>query len=904
MVAFLGSENNDTLNGGEAADTLRGKGGDDRLYGNGGNDLIEGGAGADFLDGGDNDDTLYAGSESPPFNLPYAENPFTLPLLDTGREVDTLVGGNGNDRIFAGYGDVVSGGAGIDYLYVSFQGATSGVTADFRQSNVVIGGGSITDVESISLIVGSSYNDSIDLRVADQSGYSDFGSAFGMAGNDTIVAGYYTTILYGGDGDDVLDGRNSQYLFRIFGDAGDDTLYANTNGFADASGGVGNDLIYAGGGVTRGGDGDDRIFLDVSYYSPTLFGDAGNDLIDASNGMAGGISGGVGADTLIGGAFADIIASGDRNTAYQYPYTVPQFLDDMGTEHDVISAGNGDDTVGAGFGDDVDGGAGTDSLSLSLGGAVAGLSFNTAGITGPSPFAFGGGVITGVETLVALRGSEFADTLNLATQTTLLTVNAGAGNDVIIGHGSSLDVSGGAGNDRFVSGTAGDSFDGGGDIDTVDYAGYDTGVTVLLGDTMPGSGPGGDALVNVENVDGSAFADFITGNDQSNLINGFEGNDTLRGGAGADTLIGGRGDDVYAVDTAATIVREDAGEGMDTLLVFDSTAFNGSYTLAQGLSIEALTSGSSVARNLTGNELAQRITGNAENNILNGGGGGDTMIGLRGDDIYQVRSLGDVVIEDNGGGNDTIYATVSYNLAANEVEVLSTVEHIATDAINLIGNFVSQRVIGNYGSNILNGGSGVDTLIGLRGNDLYAVGDSRIIIVENAGEGDDTVVTSVDYGLKTGMSIEVLAAQDRASSIGLALTGNEFDQTIAGTDGADTLSGGGGADVLIGGGGDDRFHFTAALGSSNVDTVSDFAAGDRLGLSSGVFSGVGGSIDDGEFVIGIAAKDENDRIIFNQANGQLFYDADGNGAGTAVLFALLNPGAVLTAASFEVILPV
>lgn len=902
MVAFLGSENNDTLNGGADADTLRGKGGADNLYGNGGNDLIEGGAGADLLDGGDNEDTLYAGDESPAFNLPYGSNPFTLPVMDNGVDVDTLVGGNGNDRIFAGYGDMVSGGAGIDYLYVSFQGATSGVSADFRQGSVTIGGGTITDVESISLVIGSNYADAIDLRLVDQSGYSDYGAAFGMAGNDTIVAGYYTMNVFGGDGEDVLDGRSSQYLSNLFGDAGDDTLYANNSGFADANGGTGNDLIYAGGGNSRGGEGNDRIILGASSYSPTLFGDAGDDLIDASNGTPGAIYGGSGADTLIGGAYADTIASGDQNTAYQYPFAVARFREDMGTEHDVISAGNGNDTIGAGLGDDVDGGAGTDSLSLSLGGSAVGLSFDTTGITGAS-FTFGGGIITAVETLVALRGSEFDDTLNLATQSTLLTVNAGAGNDVIIAQGSSVSVMGGSGDDRFVSGTAGDNFDGGDGVDTIDYAGYAVGVTVALSDTLQGSGPGGDTLTNVENVGGSAFGDNITGNAASNLIYGFGGDDTLRGGLGADTLIGGLGDDVYLVDTAATIVREAAGEGMDSLLVFDSAAFNGSYVLAQGLSIEALESGSSLARNLTGNELAQRITGNAENNILNGGGGGDTMVGLQGDDIYQVRSLGDVVIEANGGGNDTIYATVSYNLAANEVEVLSTVEHIATDAINLIGNFVSQRVIGNYGANILNGGSGIDTLIGLRGNDLYAVGDSRIIIQENAGEGDDTVVTSVSYTLSAGVSVEVLAAQDRQSASGLVLTGNEFGQTIAGTAGADTLSGGGGADVLIGGSGDDRFHFTAALGSGNVDTVSDFAAGDRLGLSSGVFSGVGASLEAGEFVVGAAAADADDRLVYNQAAGQLFYDADGSGAGAAVLFAQLTPGIVLTAASFEVIAP-
>ncbi len=225
------------------------------------------------------------------------------------------------------------------------------------------------------------------------------------------------------------------------------------------------------------------------------------------------------------------------------------------------------------------------------------------------------------------------------------------------------------------------------------------------------------------------------------------------------------------------------------------------------------------------------------------------------------------------------------------------------DGTGSISNFVSQRIIGNYGANILNGGSGVDTLIGLRGNDLYAVGDSRIVIEENTGEGDDTVVTSVSYTLGAGVSIEVLAAQDRASSTGLMLVGNALGQTIAGTAGADTLNGGGGTDALIGGGGNDRFDFTVTLGNGNVAGITDFAAVDRIGLSSAIFSGVGASLEQSEFVTGLAASTAEQRIVYNQAKGQLFYDADGNGAGMAVLFAQLTPGTALGNTSFEVIAP-
>ena len=411
----------------------------------------------------------------------------------------------------------------------------------------------------------------------------------------------------------------------------------------------------------------------------------------------------------------------------------------------------------------------------------------------------------------------------------------------------------------------------------------------------------------------ATFASTLNGNAFDQTIVGNAGANRITGGGGRDTLIGLGGDDTYGVSTGdQTVIRENAGGGSDTVLVGSTGIGNPTYVLAGGVSIEFLTAGSAAGTdrlNLTGNELSQQITGNDGANVLNGGGAtsgaGDTLIGLGGNDTYLVQGQGDVVIEANGGGNDIVYTTVSYNLGSNEVEALSTVDNSATTPINLVGNFVSQLIVGNYGNNLLNGGSGADTLIGLRGNDLYAVGDSRIVIQEAAGEGDDTVVTSVGYALGAGVSVEVLSAQDRGSTTGLALTGNGFGQTIAGTAGADTINGGGGSDVLIGGAGADRFAFTSALGSGNVDAITDFQVGtDRIGLASDVFAGVGTTLDAGEFVAGTAAGDADDRIIYNAASGQILYDADGNGSGAAVLFALVTPGTALTAASFEVIAPV
>ena len=299
-----------------------------------------------------------------------------------------------------------------------------------------------------------------------------------------------------------------------------------------------------------------------------------------------------------------------------------------------------------------------------------------------------------------------------------------------------------------------------------------------------------------------------------------------------------------------------------------------------------------------------RQVGTFDNDVLiSTNRGNSILIGAPGNDTYLVYSQGDRVVESVNQGQDVVYTTVSYSLGENQVEAMSVAQQTTTDSINLTGNFISQIIVGNYGDNILNGGSGgIDTLIGLFGNDTYAVGDARMMIIEQAGQGFDTAVTSVSYTLGAGVSVEVFAAQDRVSTVGLRLTGNELAQTIAGTAGADTLSGGGGRDVLIGGAGADTF-VIGTVAAGNVAVLADYAAGtDRIGLTSTAFN-VGTSLDAAEFVAGTAATIADQRVIYDAGTGQLFYDADGNGAGAAVLFAQVVPGTAITAASFDVIVP-
>ncbi|KQP16558.1 hypothetical protein ASF26_01620 [Methylobacterium sp. Leaf93] len=240
----------------------------------------------------------------------------------------------------------------------------------------------------------------------------------------------------------------------------------------------------------------------------------------------------------------------------------------------------------------------------------------------------------------------------------------------------------------------------------------------------------------------ASFINGLDGNDAlygmgaNDIINGGAGNDLLDGGAGGDMLIGGDGNDTYVVDSYGDIVIEQAGQGTDTIRA------SLDYALAIGLSVENLrtTLDSGTNRiNLTGNELANRLVGNDGANILAGGAGADILYGRRGDDVFIVSEAGDRVFETIGQGNDTAQTSVSYALAAGQsIETLRTMNDAGTAGIDLTGNDLANKIVGNAGANILVGGGAGDSLFGRAGADLFqfrSLADSTV----TAAAGRDTI---------------------------------------------------------------------------------------------------------------------------------------------------------------------
>jgi Ca2+-binding RTX toxin-like protein len=506
--------------------------------------------------------------------------------------------------------------------------------------------------------------------------------------------------------------------------------------------------------------------------------------------------------------------------------------------------------------------------------------------------------------------------------------------DTLYGTSSADTINGLGGNDVLKGFGGADRLDGGAGIDTAHYSDSTVGVSVNLatGRGFGGSAEG-DTLFNIENLFGSAHNDTLTGNGADNRLTGLTGNDILKGAGGSDGLYGDEGDDTLKGGGGADYLH--GGAGFDTVSytesavgVFVSLLHNvGGFGDAEGdtfVFIENITgtpfgddlwghNGVNAINGLDGNDIlkgfgaADTLRGENGNDYLDGGTGADTMIGGLGDDVYIVDHVNDVITESNGAGADTVRTSVSYALApfgGPDVEVFETTDPTGTNPLSLIGNASSQRIVGNDGPNYIHGNGGNDELAGRGGNDTYRMPDSADVVVEGGGQGVDTVTALGTYVLTPGADVEVLRADDYYVP-SVNLTANDAGNIVIGGGSDDTLNGRGGNDELFGNDGQDSFLFDTPLdGAFNVDTIPDFiVADDTILLDQTIFSSsLGlGNISSSELVIGPAAQDANDRIIYNSATGALFYDADGVGGNAQVQFARLGTGLALTDLDFFVV---
>ncbi|MGL6208762.1 MAG: calcium-binding protein [Paracoccaceae bacterium] len=475
------------------------------------------------------------------------------------------------------------------------------------------------------------------------------------------------------------------------------------------------------------------------------------------------------------------------------------------------------------------------------------------------------------------------------------SIRGGTGDDDIAALGSDDVVNGGDGEDDIDGGDGADSLFGGNQGDLITGG---TGGDSILGDDGEDqlNGQAGDDTVSggsgTDRVVGGAGTDSLLGDGDRDTLFGNSGNDSLFGGGGFDELFGGRDNDVLFGGDAEDVVT--GGRGNDSL-----TGDAGADVIDGGTGGDTL----------LGGEDGDRLFGGAEADSLYGGNGNDTLyagdstdtgdnrlFGGQDSDTYFVESTTHTVVEvANGTGADTVFSKITYTLTDH-------VERLQLDGVNLNGrgNTLANELVGTAGRNILNGAAGADTMRGGDENDTYIVDNAGDVVVEaaTAGAGRDKVEASVTHTLAE--NVENLTLTGTAAING---TGNASANIIIGNTAANVLTGLAGNDTLTGGTGADRFVFNTALNAStNIDTITDFDATDFLRLDSTIFTSLGaGTLAATRFVLGTAALDGNDFILYDQITGILRYDADGNGTTfAAIAFADLGNNFALTNADISV----
>jgi Ca2+-binding RTX toxin-like protein len=451
-------------------------------------------------------------------------------------------------------------------------------------------------------------------------------------------------------------------FITVFGLAGNDTIALD-----EANGALPRAFLFGGDGndTLTGGSANDQLFGQAG--DDVLFGKGGDDLL----------SGGAGDDVLTGGAGSD------------------QVFGEAGNDRMIWNPGDGSDLNEGGAGADiveVNGGNGDEVFTAAPNGSR--VSFNR---TDPAPFAIDIG--TTEDLFVNMNGGNDSFTASNGLGGLIqLTVDGGAGDDIITGSDGNDRLSGGAGND-VISGRDGNDI-----------------------------------------LDGGAGNDFI---------NGGRGNDTALLGAGDDTFVWNPGDGSDSVDgqgghdtlqfNGANVGEQMSitANGSRVLLTRDVGTITMDLNDIQQINIAALGGADTVTvGDLTGTGVTE-VNVDLSSPAASGTGDGsaDTIMvnGTAGNDVINVSGQG------TSASVAGLPATVNINGAEGANDALIVQALGGDDGINafaLPNGVIKLTEDGGAGNDMLLGSQGADSLLGGDGNDF--IDGNQGADVAFMGAGDDT----------------------------------------------------------------------------------------------------------------------------------------------------------------------
>ncbi len=476
---------------------------------------------------------------------------------------------------------------------------------------------------------------------------------------------------------------------------------------------------------------------------------------------------------------------------------------------------------------------------------------------------------------IDVTGGGGADSIDLVgittsafTLTPLVTVNAGEGNDTIIGSELRDQVSGEGGDDLYVTTPAAsdDTLLGGAGADTQRVTGTaeDEVFTVRASPLVVGGG--------AVDLVGSVTTRIHFGTVETLVVDGENGADTLLGldvsgvqGLASAEFHGGPGEDLIDLDSwVGPPAMALGGLGADML-----GGGAGPDTLIGGRGNDIVTGGG-------GDDLTKWATGDGNDTLIGGPGSNTHMVaGSNGVDVFTVD-----LREDGGPAG-----SVRILHAGNRVGDLFDFERVelelgdGNDGVLISESFSSF----SFGTVAVNGGAGADSLTirGTTGADRYILRTVGAGVIVKRGEG-------ADYGLELTTTEEIdVRARAGADSVDASGLDAAVDLEVFGGRGADTLVGGAGDDALRGGRGNDSLRGKRGsdrllgqrgrdtmLGGGGADTLLGAAGADIASGGSGADRAVGGRGAD--LLRGGAGRDlldggrGSDTVVGNAGRDSLF----------------------------------
>jgi VCBS repeat-containing protein len=843
---------------------------------------------------------------------------------------DTLNGSNnpnGSVEVFDGRAgnDTFNGRGGFDRAdYNNDSATTSGITVNMA-GGTVTGDSTIgTDtLRSIEAVRGTNFADTY---VA-----TNFGAGSTNAGS----LGTFNEFTGGGGSDSITGNGNTRINFSNATGGVTVDLVAGT---ADGDASVGHDTFTLVNAVlgsvfndTISGDANNNTFSGLGG-DDTMDGRGGFDTVTYNNIYL--TTGGVTVNFAAGTATGDSSIGNDtlrsieaiQGTNFADTFVATGF--GLAGALNIGNNGNFNQFEGMGGNDTITGNGNT---RLIFSNATGGVSIDLQAGTDTGDASVGTDSFIGVN---SVTGSSFGDTY-VATGFTGVSA-AGSfgpfnlfegqgGNDIITGNGNTRIA--------FNNATAGVTVD----------LGAGTARGTANGDT---AGVGFDTITGgVNSVQGSNFADIITGGTGNDTLFGGGGNDTLNGGLGSDTITGGAGSDTidggagtdmavftgvksnYTIsfDTPAAgqiqvlNIGNANSDGTDVLTNVEMLQFaDGFVMVAPGSQASPIDSSS---LNLFGNTLG--ITGTAGNDFLAvgfnifghaidlGAGTGDTvslavtagvtlnlanvefLTGSSGDDFVALANQVNGLAVDLGGGNDTLaLANGSNSVSVTNVEAINgsdfDVNSPSNDALTLLNTVSGITVNLGNGTNTLNLAAGSNSLD-------FGFG---VQVFNGTGSDDTLTLTNGTFG----STIDLGGGNDTLNlGNGSNVTVNNIETVngssgwdtivIANTTGTTTVTGGQGSDFMTASAAADSFRYTAVaesgFGSGVQDQIVNFNAAQDSFVFSGMAGGPNGFTGPITFV-GTSAFDGNAASHQSEARleisgNQTFLqvDVDGDGAMTA-----------------------